>query len=221
VAAAYFMFLGSYLHPWTSGGGNRINVAAGLAYCTLAYAVVAIGAELTFGPKRAAAVTLALAVAIAAGYGVRLLRDESHWSRAWSLQHVLRSSIERKLPHLPPGSTLLTFGFPAETSPGVPIFDESWDLNGVLELARHDPSLSAYPIWQGVDVICGMRTIRVHGPGSYGSFAVRYGSAFFFDQRTAAYERIDSVADCRRALRMFHPGPYYARLDMRRRSSST
>lgn len=210
IAATYFMFLGSYLHPWTPGGGTRINAVAGLAYCTLAYAIVAIGAHLVFGAERATAVTLVAAVAIAIGYGVRLLHDESSWRRAGDLQHVLLSRIDRGLPHLPAGSTLLTFGFPAETSPGVPIFDESWDLNGAVELRRDDPSLTAYPVWQGVEVRCGPTTLLVVGPGSYGRFIVRYGSAFMLDEPTGAHERIDSPARCRRALRTFRPGPYFA-----------
>jgi len=46
IAAAYFMFLGSHLHPRDPGIDTRINLFAGLGYCILVYALLAAASEL-------------------------------------------------------------------------------------------------------------------------------------------------------------------------------
>lgn len=210
IGAAYFMFLGSYHYPADPGGGNRTNVVAGLAYCTIAYAIIAMAATLAFRGRWPAAVTVVAAVAISAGYIVRVLQDEQTWRHATRLQHVLLSAIDRHVPHLQARTMLLTFGFAAETARDVSIFDESWDLNGAVELSRHDVSLRAYPVWRGVRVGCEAGDVRVSAPGSYGTFTGRYGRVAFFDEPTAAYRRIQTLGQCTQALQTFRPGPYFA-----------
>lgn len=210
IGAAYFMFLGSYHYPADPGAGNRTNVVAGLAYCVLAYAIVAMSVQLVFRGRSAAAVTALAAVAIGAGYIVRVLEDEQTWRRAWKLQQVLLSAVDRSIPHMRPRTMLLTFGFPAETSRDVSIFDESWDLNGAIQVRQHDPSLSAYPIWYGVRVVCEEKDVRVSAPGSYGTFTGRYGQVVFFDQPSGTHQRIRTRAQCAKALHVFRPGPYFA-----------
>jgi MFS family permease len=212
IAAAYFMFIGSYHYPAASGGGNRINVVAGFAYCALAYATIAITARLIARGRTAATLTLAAAAAIAVGYAVRLLHDESSWTRAWHLQHVLLASIDHHLLTLPRHSTLITFGFAAEVSPGVPIFDESWDLKGAARLQRRDWSLSAYPAWHGVDVQCHRTSVTLEGPGTYSTFTIPYGRLYFLDEPTGAHAVIATTGECLRALKTFRPGPYFSRV---------
>jgi hypothetical protein len=210
VGAAYFMFLGSYLYPRDAGTGSRINVFAGLAYCVLVYGLVATGAQvLLHDGSWAPAAALAVVALIAVGYGVRLRDDESNWRRASVLQNELLSRVAPSIRQLPRGGTLLTFDYPADVSSGVPIFDRSWDLNGAVQLRAGDPTLSAYPVFQGVSVRCERRRLVVEGPGSYGTLGVRYRGTVFVDVRTGDEERIGSRAVCTRALRRFPPGPLF------------
>jgi hypothetical protein len=208
IAGAYFMFLGSFLHPLDPGTAMRSNAFAGLAYCVLVYGLVATGAQvLAHGRPWAPVATLAVVAVIAVGYGVRLGEDESTWRRASVLQHELLKRVAPNIRQLPRGGTLLTFNYPADVSPGVPIFDRSWDLNGAVRLAAGDRTLTAYPIFQGVSVRCERRRLVVEGPGSYGTLAVRYGGAVFVDVRTGDEERIGTPTVCKRALPRFRPGP--------------
>jgi hypothetical protein len=211
IGAAYFMLLGSYLHPLDPGTGTRANVFAGLAYCVLVYAVVATAAELLagsrpWGPK----LTVAVVALIAVGYGVRTSDDASRWRRASTLQHGLLGSIAPELPRLPPRATLLTFNYPADVSPGVPIFDRSWDLNGAVQLEADDRDLRAYPVYRGVAVRCNRDRLTVQGPGSYGIHRRPYGSAWFLNVRTGSGERIRTPQACQRALRRFPKGSLLA-----------
>ncbi len=197
VAAAYFMFLGSHLHPLDPGIDTRINVFAGLAYCVLVYAVVAAGSQLIFGSRPLA--TGAAIAAIGIGYGVRLAGDEMAWRDAAARQQNMLGLIDRKLPGLPRGSTLLTFGFPCQAAPEVPIFNKSWDLSGALRLQSNDSTLRAYPIYYGVKVRCGRR-LMVAGGGDYGTFRIEYGRIFLLDARQRE-KRVGSSAECTSALR--------------------
>lgn len=206
VAAAYFMFLGSHLHPRDPGIDNRINVFAGLAYCLLAYAVVACGARLLLrSPPRAAAATVAIAIAIATGYAIKLSDDESAWKSAAERQEKVLDRVDHRLLPIPDGSTVLSFGVPAQTAPEVPIFNRSWDLTGALRLRSGQASLRAYPVFEGVQVRCGSK-LAIDGGAGYGAFTLGYRRLFFFDPKQGARE-IRSWRQCANILPRFKPGP--------------
>lgn len=205
VAAAYFMFLGSNLHPRDPGIGNRINVLAGLGYCLLVYALLACACRLLPASARVAAVAaVAVAALVGAGYGIRLGEDESAWRDAANRQAQVVDAIERGAAPLPRQSSLLSFGFPSQTAPGVPLFNRDWDLSGALRLRLDDETLDAYPVYEGIDVLCGRRLV-VDGGGGFGVFHLDYGRVFFFEP-TRGRERIGSRAACERALGRFRPG---------------
>jgi hypothetical protein len=207
IAAAYFMFLGSYLYPLNPGTGTRANVFAALGWCTLIYAVVALGAELVAGARpwasKLALVTIAV---IAVGYGIRVHDDESAWRRASTLQHGLLATVDPKLQRLPRRATLFTFNYPAEVSLGIPIFDRSWDLNGAVQLAADDQAVHAYPVYRGVVVHCGRRGVTVNGPGSYGTKPGGYGRAVFFNVPSGEEQPIRGPRGCARAVHRFPEG---------------
>jgi hypothetical protein len=123
---------------------------------------------------------------------------------------VVLAAVGRELPRLPRKSTLLTFGFPAQAGPEVPIFDKSWDLEGAVQLQAGEPTLRAFPIYVGVVVRCRRDAVIVAGPGSYGASRAEYGAAFFLDVARGKSTRIDSSSACRAALRTFRPGPLRA-----------
>jgi hypothetical protein len=202
------MFLGSHLHPRDPGIDTRINVFAGLGFCLLAYAIVAAASHLLFGPgSRAAALTVVAVAAIAVGYGIRVADDERAWELASTRQlEVLRVAGDELAP-LPSGSTVITFGFPSQAAPEVPIFNKSWDLRGALRLDSDDPTLRAYPVYEGVRLRCAPERLIVDGGGNYGRSGVRYVSLFFLDVPTSRSDEIESSSACDAALRRFKPGP--------------
>jgi hypothetical protein len=212
IGAAYFILLGSYLHPLDQGTANRGNLFAALGFGALVYALIAAGARWLVGrAELAAALSLAVAALVAAGYGARVRDDEAHWRQASDLQRQALDVVDRQLPRLPRHSGLLTFGYPANAAPGVPVFSESWDLVGAVQIEADDPTLRAYPVYEGVAVRCTTDRVLVHGPGSYGEARLRYGNLFFLDVGNGRHRRIASPAGCRAAWRGFRPGPLLPR----------
>jgi hypothetical protein len=215
IGTAYFMFLGSGLHPLDPATGTRVNVFARFAYSSLVYALVAgLAGMMTEGQGRrgvgARALTLAAVVAIAFGYGIRLHADESAWVRASRLQKELLAATDGRFPHLDRGTTLATFDFPAEVSPGAPIFVATWDLTGALQIERRDPTLHAYPVYQRVQLRCDARQLVIRLPGSRGSAAADYGKLYFLDVPTRRAARISDAGSCRRDASRFRPGAWFA-----------
>jgi len=201
VAAAEFMFLGSFLHPLDPGVGNRANVFAAIGYCLLVYAVVAAAARLAARRGAATALAAVLAAAIAAGYGYRVHADASAWARAARVQRDVVAAVEASGVRLSRSDAVLTFGAPAEVKPGVPVFDRSWDLAGALQLRTGFLSLRGFPVFEGVTVRCARRGVVVSGPGSYGTAFARYGSAVFVDVPVRRAVRPRDERRCRAASR--------------------
>jgi hypothetical protein len=206
VGAAYFMFLGSHLHPLDPGIDNRINVFAGIGVCLLVYAIVACAAHLVLSSRPAAgALALGLVAVIAIGYGTRLASDETDWANAADHQTEILAAAEPQLSSLPQGSTVLLFGAPAQAAPGVPIFNRSWDLGGALALRSAGAVTSAYPVYEGVSVTCERR-LAIDGGGGYGRFELPYRRLYFGDLESN-WTRVDSRSACAVALRRLRPGP--------------
>jgi hypothetical protein len=206
IAAAYFMFLGSHLHPRDPGIDTRINVFAGLAYCLLVYAVVATACHLLLGPgSRAAALTVVSVAAIGFGYGIQLRDDQRDWELASSRQQeLLRVAADQPKARW---KTLVTFGAPAQAAPEVPIFNKSWDLRGALRLEFDDAGLRGFPIFEGIKVRCGSDSLIVDGGGDYGRHRAGYGPVLFLDVPTSRRKRIDGAEACLTATHRFAPGP--------------
>jgi hypothetical protein len=210
IGAAYFMFLGSNLHPGDPGIDMRANILAGIGFCILAYAIVAIGSRLLFASGSAGSIlALVAALAIAVGYGIQTRDDANSWRRAAALQREVLAALDRQLP-LPRDSTVLTFGFPAQSGPEVPIFDKSWDLDGAVKLEADDPTLRGFPVYEEVAVRCEPRVLLIDGGGNYGTIRVEYGRAYFLDVTPSRVRRIRTPGTCREALRSFRPGPLRA-----------
>lgn len=210
VGAAYFMFLGSHLHPLDPGIDNRINVFAGIGVCLLVYAIVACAAHLLLASSPpSTALALGLAAVIAIGYGVRLASDETDWKDAADRQAEVLAGADAELSSMPPGTTVLSFGAPAQTAPGVPVFSRFWDLGGALELHSGGAVTDAYPVYRGVSVSCGSR-LKIDGGAGYGRFELPYRRLYFGDLEAGRGVWVDSRAVCAAALRRLRPGPLEA-----------
>jgi MFS family permease len=211
LAAAYFMFLGSYLHPLDPATGTRTNVFARFAYAGLVYAVLATGGQLLLRSRTAArTATLAAIALIAVGYSIHLARDESAWSRAADLQAEVLAAIDARFPHLEPGTTVVTFGAPGQVAPGAPVFLADWDLSGAVQIQRDDSTIQAAPVYERVVVRCAPRAIVIDLPGSRGLVTGRYGRVYFLDVKTRRSARISTRHACRAEQARFRPGPHTA-----------
>jgi hypothetical protein len=202
IAATYFMFLGSHLHPNDPGIDNRTNLFAAFGYVLFTYAIVALATHLVIRSRAiATALPAAVALLIAAGYAVHLHRDQTHWRRAAALQAGILGAIAQHVPRLPAGSTLASFNATDQAAPEVPVFKDRDDFSGALRLQRNDVSLTGYPIYPGITVQCGRGSASITGAGDYGTHTAPYGHLFFLDASTGRTARVRSHRVCLAGLR--------------------
>lgn len=210
-----------YYTPVQIGLSNRVNVLAAFGLVTLAYSALAVigllARRLVPRVGRAwVAVPLAGAVALGTGYVVRLAGHERDWDRAATAQETLLRTLDARVGDVPEHSTVLTFGWPAYESPGVPIFAASWDLDGAIKVRRHDNTLDAYPVTTGTTVVCGDAAVSVERPGFAGArpggpglHPGRYGRVYMLDVASGRVARASGPRSCRALLATFAPGPLY------------
>ncbi|HEU5373287.1 MAG TPA: hypothetical protein VFU51_12935 [Gaiellaceae bacterium] len=204
LVVADVILLGSFLHPLDHGIDNRANLLATYAYAPLVYACVMVLASLIRHP-RASAIGVACVCVIGVGWVLRVRSDERHWERSAALQKTTLAAIARELPVLPRHSSIVAVSFPGQTAPEVPVFDETWDLSGALELKRNDRSLEAFPVFSDGTLSCRPRALVAVAPGSFGRQEIPYGSLYFVSSDDHA--RIRSRGECRHALVEFPRGP--------------
>jgi hypothetical protein len=156
IAAGYLALLAQTgRSPLDAGFGNRINIAAGVGYTMLIYAVaalVAVMAVRAFAQLRplpsartwALGLTLAGAGLVGAVWAKDVRQDADAWDQAHRVQERVLSTL-RASPRPSPGSTIYTFGVPGEVAPGVSTFTTSFDLIGAVRLLWDDHTLFANP----------------------------------------------------------------------------
>lgn len=200
-----------YYTPSIFGIDNRVNAMAGYGLVVLAYALIGIAcsvvAELLPAAQRrylAYAVPL-LAVLLGAAYVHVLDRHIGVWEDAWSIQREGIAKLKSTYPQLPPETTVFTSGYPAYLSPGVPIFAASWDLNGAIKLEYDDGSLSAYPMTEGMRVICGREGISLEGSVAPVS---PYGKARLLDLGNGEHVTPRTRRQCLAVADRYVPGPF-------------
>jgi hypothetical protein len=209
VALAYVMFLGSGLYPLTYPGiDDRIQTLAAFGFVVVAYSVLAL-AGLLVGRKHGrtgVVIVTAGTVLIGIGFIQRVRDDALAYDSAAAEQRSFLNRLKIALPHPEPGSTIFTFGYPAATAPGVPIFQAPSELRGAVDLMWKDRSLRAVPIYSQ-NVSCGRSEVSAHRFGA--PSAAAYGHALFVDVPTGTTRRIGSLGACVGARQDFRPGPVF------------
>lgn len=222
VALAYTSFLTYELWPGRTGIYNRGNVTAAFPFALLVYSLcMLVGALLSATRHRwhewslgVAAILVALVVV---GYADRLIADKDEWRIAAAMESEAIETLQEALPELEAGSTIYTFNYPAQVSPGIPIFSDTWDLRGAVRINWDDGSLGAYPIFGDTTFVCEADGMYPEGgkefyfleAGHSAEEEGRYGKTFAVDLRTGEVERIDGVRRCKSLLSRMTPGPSY------------
>jgi hypothetical protein len=209
VGLGYITFLGSSLLPLSPGLDDRVNTFAAFGFVGATYSVLALVALLIgAGRGRAPAAILAFAaLLVGVGWIQRVRDDAARYDATSARQRDELARLRAALPQPPHGSTLFTFGYPAQSAPGMPIFAKAWDLSGAVRLRWNDPSLDAFPIYRR-GVSCGRSKIRPLQLGP--QYGAAYGNAVFVDLSGGHVQRIRSRGECLRARDTFEPGPLIA-----------
>ncbi len=209
---AIFIPADPYYTPTIFGETNRVNALAGLGLVIAAYAALGIVGTLVARLVRQRAwalpLTLVLACLLGAAYVHVLERHIGIWRDAFRTETAAADRMQRRLPHLPPGTTVFTTNYPAYLTLGVPIFAVAWDLNGMIKLRYHDGSLMAYPVIEGQQLICGRRAVVLRG--TEGTVAEgSYGLVRLLDLGTGRNRAPRDRRDCMAVIDSYTPGPLY------------
>ena len=225
-AFAMFIPAASYYVPFAAGVGNRVDAvpAIGLVFAAFGVYMVlgmlvgwtlhAIRAMVTRVPNNSG--VLAANIAVTVGISLTLLtgvrwahlqhEDAAAWNLASSYQLRALDRIRQLVPHPNRYESLLVFGGPAYTRPGVPVFAATWDLQGAVETYYNDFTLTAIPIISGVNLSCMTKGITSSlGTGPTGGFP--YGQTTLVDIQSGRVMRPENHKQCAVALPMLQPGP--------------
>ena len=210
IALSYVMFLGSGLLPSYSGIDDRANALAAFGFVVAAYSLLVVLCLVVAGGRRRWSVACLAASALVLGSGwIARVHDDIALFRAASLRQTEELSLLDEVVGRPQsGSTLLVFGFPATSAPGIPIFSQPWDLEGAIRLRWNDSSLEAFPIFRR-GVSCdpgGIKPLEFEER----QYLATYERAIFVDLAKRTWRRVPSRGACHQSLPEFTPGPMAA-----------
>jgi hypothetical protein len=216
LALCYSVYLPqAFYTPTFQGIEDRVNVVALFPAAVLVWAVLRAAGSLF--PGRGYQVAIAGAVALAIGYWVQDLRQQRDFARAAELEEEVLAAVERASP--PDRSVVLTFGHPAQVRPGIPVFNQTYDLWPAGQLVTGtEKAIHTYPVFEGARLRCTPKGLaidflatpfyRVMNLSERNTDKLqRYGNVVFVDVARRRRALIDSKKQCQRALREFDPGP--------------
>lgn len=189
------------LSPIGSGQQNRANVVAAMWLVALIYAVIMIATRMTarllYVTRAGPAMAITIVGLVAVGYVIQIREDQRQWERASLVQSYALDQISRVQPRLPQGATVLLFGIPSESAPGIPIFAVSWDIGGALVKRFGDRTLVGLPVVEGSTLDCRDDRIILHNRNdSLGEQSAPYGNTFFVDANAPTSTRIANRTTC-------------------------
>jgi hypothetical protein len=221
LAVAWVPFLGADLPPTAQGLENRGNLVAGFAMSLLVLGVAWLSGEIAANLTRRAWAGRVAAVLVVATIGTGwLLVARSHveeYARAARTQDRILNGLMEGVPSPPADATILSLGSPAQSARGVPVFSETWDLNGAVRLLWDDRTLHGFPIVGSARLKCTKRSIVpkspraqarvVLGSGLSRKQAGGYGQVFIYDGRTGRVILVRDRKECQRVVDAVPPGP--------------
>jgi hypothetical protein len=220
VLISYAIFIPAleYYVPMRSGIANRINAVPSIGWVLMLYAGARLVGALVFqevpNRRRLAQAFAVLACALVAFGWIRDLSAESDsYTAAFREDARVLSTVQAAIPDPDPKSTIWTFGQPVFIAPEIPIFSNTWDMTGAIQLQYHDPTLISYVALPETKFNCNEHQVEPTGPDREGDstwnnlLGSPYGRTYFVDTSTGHAMRIDTQAECRRAANSFEPSP--------------
>jgi hypothetical protein len=193
----------------STGNNNRLNLAPSLGYVLLLLAIMWLAAtgiaEAVGRPRLLTPLAVGILAASVASFAAEDWRNLDSWTEAKREQnHVLGGIMSVLGPHPPPGTGVITFGYPYERPDGVRIF-YSADLAFALRLKYEDDTLDATSFRPDFPPLCGPDSLVTVGvepeaaePGT--DVAYPYSSLYFVDFGNSSWERISHQRQCRLAM---------------------
>jgi hypothetical protein len=217
VVVSYTIFIPAlpYYVPLRVGIADRINAVPSIGWVLMFYGGARILASLVFqgvpSGRRIAQVAAVLGCALVAIGWIRTVTAESD-SYTGAFREDLRvlDTVQTAIPHPAPESTIWTFGQPVLYAPEIPVFGNTWDMTGSIQLQYHDPTLASYVALPETVFNCGANGVEPGGayqPEEASELASPYGHTYFVNTSNGKAEQIASQAECLRAASSFEPSP--------------
>jgi hypothetical protein len=222
VALGYAIYVPGldYYEPLGAGMANRVNAVPGIGWVLIVYAGAMLAATLALRDlPRARILTSGLAALaaalIAVGWVKTVHSESSAYTTAFTEDERILDTMRAALPSPQPESTIWTFGQPVEIIPGVPVFGNTWDMTGSVQLTYDDPSLRSFVAFPGTTFACrpdglvpgGNPTYAVGESPQTNVFASPYGKTYFVDTTNGSLIRLRNPAGCHRAIGAFPEAP--------------
>jgi hypothetical protein len=217
-ALGWVMFIPAnvYFTPSVYGVTNRVNALAGFGAVICVYGAFGIAGELVARVRPAARhlaipTTIGLALLLGVAYIGVLERHIKIWNAAFHAELAGIGEMRMQLPTLAPGTTVFTSDYPAYQTLGVPIFSAPWDVNGMIKLQYKNGTLSAYPILQGLRLVCRAGGVSLEGTG-FATVTTGYGGTQLLNVHTGEHSQPRSRRECQAVVARYTPGPLYVSL---------
>jgi hypothetical protein len=218
-ALGWIMFIPAnpYFTPSVYGITNRVNAFSGFGIVILLYGVFGVIGELLARavpqvPRLALAVTVLLALVLGGVYVHVFERHVRIWNAAFHAEMAGLGEMRMQFPQLPPGTTVFTSDYPAYQALGVPIFSASWDVNGMIKLQYKSGVLAAYPVLEGLRLICKADVVWLGGAGAPTAIA-KYGSVRFLNVHTGEHAAPPNRKQCEAVAGKYTPGAPYVSVE--------
>jgi hypothetical protein len=211
---AMFVPADPYYTPSIYGETNRVNGLAGFGVVLLVYGTLGVFGSL-IGQVRprarwvAAGATVVLALALLGSYTHVLRRHIEIWNLAYAAERTALVELQRKMPHLPHGTTVIGSSYPANQTLGVPILATTWDFDGMVKMEYDDSTLSAYPVLPEQHVGCRDKSVTLEREGGEVVVTAAYGSVRLLNFQSGRHSAPRNRRECRRVANGFVPGPLY------------
>ncbi len=206
-----------YYNPLAPGVGDRVNALASVGWVLILYSVVMLATTLAFRslPRARLLSSLGAAVAcalIAVGWLRTVDAYSNYFTNAYFEDTRVLAVIHDVIPHPRRESMIWTFGQPVEVTPGVPVFGNTWDMTGSVQLEFNDPSLTSVVAEQETTFSC--RRDAVLPSGNYAidgapdpAWASPYGRTYFVNTVSGQMELVRTQRQCRQAAKSFTRSP--------------
>ena len=209
----------AYYTPSILGESNRVNAVSAFGLILVVYAAFGVIGSLV-GQLRsrsrwlAHGITVLLVVVLAAAYTHTLRRHIELWNLAYSAEARAIEETKKLAPHPPPGTTIIAGSYPAFQAPRVPILASTWDYDGMVKMEYDDPSLTALPVLENIELRCRPWGLVAAREGEAVKMAL-YGTIRMVNLVTGERATPRSERECRRAVGSgsYVPGPTYLSLD--------
>jgi MFS family permease len=217
VLASYAIFIPAlnYYVPLRVGDGSRINAMPSIGWVLMFYGGARMVAALVFqgvpdGRRIAQGAAIVGCLLIGIGWVRSLHSEADDYTGAFREDERVLNTIQTSIPKPVSGSTIWTFGQPVLYAPEIPVFANTWDMIGSVQLQYGDPTLRSLVALPGIEFKCTPDSVEpavAYSEEEAPILASPYGKTYFINTSTGENVLIKSQAECEQVAGTYEPSP--------------